>query len=630
MTANAISAAKAQEEVRSNKAREKETNRSNLANERLTERGQNMKMVSDVLGNVTQAATGVVKANPKLVGGASTGVKTSRAYRNHPSWYNVNPTLVEDSSRLNYFVQDGTKIGQDNVTSYYVMPWIPTIGVNNKKGKGAATLAARSIDAYIRSKNSRSRSYDANDLLLMEICLDSAYAYIEHLKLIYKLLTQNDQYSYNFPDSVIKTMGYDVKDLRINATNLALLLNSTIKQLSNYPLIGSFSFVQRHQYLSKNIFVDSLDPNCRSAIITFPLGFFGFSEEPNSQGKPSVTAQWGEVPEINGTTTAVTGVTFNKIKMHLDGLVAELARSETTHTMISDMNNAYSPSDFVTIDEISIDKPGAVDYIYDMEIAAQLANATLIGYVNPASVSIRTDSSNSIYQGLSTGDEGVVCYPTIMSVHSDDIESKHGLVEDGVTETKFIRNTTSDRSPLWNMCITRLHARVVYNINNSTAPTMITGKVISCGSECMLAMRRVPDKSAANIAVLPIGKEGTDALYTWVSCCQLINLSLDSSGAYVQDSAFNTFLSTVYAVNTMPWFHYAPVINLCYGEGVYNASTKQWSNGSTAPAIPLVYDYYNLSPIQDDTIDNMHQVALLSEFGISDSAYSYRNPAFVK
>ena len=562
---NAIEAKKAKELERANRRREEEERRSNL--ERESENRRHNKRSENI-----QAVVGAMNAASNAVGSAAKFAGAA----NDPSWYNLDKQLVADVANVSYGTPLGIPVRQysyrqgssDNVIAKSAVPgamvlrYIPTVGPVLLQEGAAANVAAKNIYAYVRHANSGSTNYEATDLFMYLLSMDSMYSLLAWMMRSYSLaLTAKSENRY-YPTAILQGLGWNVDDLTANLAQFRALINVCVSKVGIFNVPANFPYFNRHIWMNMNIFKDQAIKKSQEYLFT-PEVVYYYDE--------SVTP--GKLTPIQMSLSGGS-LTVADIRTTINTLIGKAIASEDFGIMSGDIYKAYGDNLF-KISEI--EENFHIESTYSMEVLSQINNAVMVGPIggNVNSTAINQTTTGLIYQGTSPTDPGIK-----IRVYSNVAQDYPYLVE----QSALINMYKDDVSPDDTMVATRLICTSEYVVSSGTTEGHVNvDKVVRvCGSEIITQ------------GVLITLKEGGS-----IGAGTFTRLSSSLSGSPSD---------MMKVVNQIAAFDWSPRVNYIYITGA--------AGSFEIGGFLSTFDYANYVDINTEVIDAMHQVAILSEFAV--------------
>lgn len=562
MTANSIRAKEAQENARANKAKERENYRHNTTTEKETER--------------TNRKNENIKVGQAVTKGFSDVFGTIGKFANDPQWYGSGQ-LLKDVASIAY----GQPLGVVNVTKGVIMEgsraklnksvpgvlnikFIPTIGSGEYGEENSATIAARNIYSWIRHANSGSANYDAPDLMMYLLAVDSVYTLIGWAVRCYSLLRDAKAHNRFYPRAMLLSEGWS--DSQIDATlqdlaNFRSMINQTILRVNALRVPNVMPYYARHTFLVTNIFKDSAIKKS-SEIKFIPEYFYQYQESFNRLEPKKADMTTGQ--------RSLTDAFNNWFRQSLDALI----QSESIGIMSGDILKAYGDSGLYFLNFVPDDFH--IESIFSMEVLAQINS----GYgifktysVDTSSLYIRQLDNGVIYQGVEAVSNVVI--PGIRTTKFMDSERDTAQAIHDTVNNMCINMYRDDPTPEDTMVSSRLMFKVA--IGGSTDANFI--RISTCGSEVI---------SSFNISY-----------YTGQDEAGLVTIDLDS--VYTMSDPTDLF-----NLETLVAFDWAPHTVLYY------------KSGSNLVPVLDTMDYCNYTTISEKTLNGMHAIALFTQLGVDN------------
>lgn len=437
-------------------SRNKEIERANREQEKLRREDQRIQKVATT-GKIVNDAFG------NLVGGA----KAIGTFANDPSWYNLNKQLVADAASLSYHTPLATTMSSTLIGTNTANPRISAVclkvqlspgigGYDLSGGPSAASIynssvrvAAQNLYAWVRHANSGASNYEASDLMMYLLAMDSAYAMYAWGRSIYRMANSATSYNFTWLEDIAAATAVNLTDFRSNLANMRTFLNLCATRLNALSVPNNLSYFNRHIWMFSNIFKDSEVDRCSYYV------FF-----PNSRGV-YVPAQsrinYYALPNL---------LNFQQYVGMMNEIINVLMSDEDIGIISGDIRKAYGSSSLFTIENTPVDD--YVEPFYSEEVLTQISGATLCGELNEGSFDICQTYNGYIYQGTYTDSTSL---PTLTQLYP--IVSTAGT--SAYQHLGWVVNMYSnDPSPDDNMVATRLMAQVASTTIDHTTFRLVT------------------------------------------------------------------------------------------------------------------------------------------------------------
>ena len=420
----------------------KETARSNREQEKLKREDQRIQKTA-VAGKIVNDAFG------NLVGGA----KAIGSFANDPAWYNLNKQLVTDAASLSYHTPLSTVVTVSTLATSTSAPRASAVclkvqlspgiggydlasGVSaNSIYNSSVRVAAQNLYAWVRHANSGASNYEASDLMMYLLAMDSAYAIYAWGRSIYRMANSATSYNFTWLEDIASGCAIDLSDFRSNLANMRTFLNLCATRLNALSVPKSFPYFNRHVWMFSNIFKDSDVDRC---------SYYVFY--PNARGVYNPTQA-----RINYYALP-TNLNFQKFVGMMNEIINVLMSDEDIGIISGDIRKAYGSGNLFTIENTPVD-----DYVepcYSEEVLTQISGATLCGELAEGTYDICQTYNGYIYQG--TYVDGATSIPAINQLYPVLTTRGTSLFQHSGWIVNMYKN---DPTPDDNMVATRLMAQ---------------------------------------------------------------------------------------------------------------------------------------------------------------------------
>ena len=340
-----------------------------------------------------------------------------RCADNDPAWYSVNGQLLTDSASFPYSWPVGNStsnlVNDSNVGKPFElqqMPSVPgvlamylspTVGWADNS-ESPVNVAARNIYSFVRHANSGHSNYDAPDLMLYLLAMDSCYSFHSFLRRLYGVMMDYTPVNRYYPRSVVHSMNVDFDDAMAHLAQLRYFINQFAVKLGSMCVPNSMSYIVRHMWMYSGIFVDSASQKAQTYLYT-PHAFYkyGLINEVGGLNYTVFAAQGGS--GAKGRLTVKDLIDFG------NKLMVPILQSEDMNIMSGDILKAYGADGVIKIMGVSEDYQ--VLPMYSEEVISQFQNATPIGYYN----SDNAAHVNDITQNVDINAGYLVHKPTVVA-----------------------------------------------------------------------------------------------------------------------------------------------------------------------------------------------------------------------
>lgn len=315
-------------------------------------------------------------------------------------------------------------IGNDELMSIpgiMTLKYMPTPGISTSNNS-AVNLAARAMYSYVRHANSGHSNYDAPDLMMYLLAMDSMYAFLSWARRLYGYLSFYTQYNRYVPRALIEANGVDYDDLMSDPARFRSSLNLLIQSAGALVIPGSLGFIKKHMWMASNCYLD--DMSVKAQLYQFvPNGFWIYDEK---SGPGQLTFK-----TLSDTHLMAIG---EIISVGRD-IINPLVQSEDINIMSGDILKAYGVDNIFKVGLIEEDysvvpsyNPAALNIIQNATILQ--SQITAKDNVITQDVSVTELGGAILYNPTFThtiGGEYGHCFTNgsrILTMHKDDVDPR--------------------------------------------------------------------------------------------------------------------------------------------------------------------------------------------------------------
>lgn len=499
-------------------------------------------------------------------------------------WYAANPQLIKDYASYPFGAPVGNQVPgfTTAVPGVMALNFVPTIGWADQENS-PINIAMRRLYSYVRHANSGATNYDAPDLMLYMVAVDSALMYHAWMKRIYAVMQDYTPFNRYYPKALVTAMGANFDDIESNLNDFRGYINIYAAKIAQLWIPNSMSYMARHSWMCEGIYTDSNSAKAQTYLYT-PAACYGFLLDSKGVGACRLVNMPGSA-------------TFAQIVEYGNGLINPMIANEDFGIMSGDILKAFGANGIVKVQGIT--ENYQILPVYDQEVLSQMENCVIWGGSVSAEITQTTD----------VGTGYLVSKPEVTKVYSLDISNFPQRYLDQImsnlsapyTGSKFLNFHMDSPTPELVMVATRLMSGGTLESSVVTGNKILTMyNATTCGSEIV-----------TNAYVYYYGNSIYNPTAGWglqwmnVSTCDISGVSLIGT---LDDAA------TEMSVMTRK---YAMLANFDWHPGVQdyvviaNDGDASWSK-NTLPVMDL--DFYTL--LDQNNLNNMHLTALLSEFSI--------------
>lgn len=313
-------------------------------------------------------------------------VDTVLSESNPYSWYSKNAQFTADAGRMPFAKPLGALISggpNDKFVNPGVMrlTFTPTVGFSQDL-QSPINRAAGELYTYIRSVMRVSGNYEAADLMIYLMALDSAYMFWAMMRRAYdtaQLYTPMNKY---YPRTLLQYQGFD-PSIANNLAAFRTYINKFGISLSRYAVPTGFDITDRHMWMCSGLYLDSETTRAQTYLFCpSVLWQYDNTAATGSSLKPVVWQQAG------------TTISLHDLEAVIDfgeNLLSSITNDEDVLEMSGDLYRAYGAENMRKIPEVS--DMERLEPIFDKTVLSQIENCSIVGDLNISTASISQDPS---------------------------------------------------------------------------------------------------------------------------------------------------------------------------------------------------------------------------------------------
>lgn len=535
---------------------------------------------------------------------SSSRIKGKRDGHNDVSWYANNESLLRDSASFPYSRPVGSRITRKfnatvstpnnsplSIEGYdRSVPGIMTLTYSSVTGSynGGATspinIAANAIYTFVRHANSGSKIYDAPDLMMYLMAMDSAYAHYAYMVRMYGAIQLNSPYNRYLPKALIAQMGGDYEDLSSNLAQFRYFINQYAFKLSQLCVPADMAVFARHVWMNSNIYMDSAAVKAQYYMFV-PNNYYHFVEQTDEPGYLTYKTYASMNDAASGKLNLQSLVNIS------NDILEPILQSEDMNVMSGDILKAFGQENIYKIQPIA--ENYFVQPVYNAEVLSQIENSVVAGGAVIDTTTPKATNAWNIYQVLDLDIAGgpylqqnIVVDPSFSGLSEDEAQ----IVGSVASITKTINMHKDGVTP---------------------ADTMVATRLTCLPHDCS-----VVTSGSTYRALLNYEFSGTEIINRMA-----ITLFEDRGGIWGTTTYnymwYATIMAKAYAtqdvimqkmIGLLSKFDWHPEINVIYANSYFDIV---WDSGYSIMNL-LDTDNYTLMDAED--LQNMHETALLSMF----------------
>lgn len=507
---------------------------------------------------------------------------------NDVSWYTKSTNLLDAAASLPYSYPIGNPVNIDNSNfsrysdpgnRYDAVPGIMTLAL--LAGPGIATdvnspvnVAARDLYSYVRYANSGHANYDPVDLMMYILAWDEVSMWLANARRAYgAMYTYNSQNRYA-PKYLVEALGFDYEDLNANLAQFRYAINAATNRFNALNMPNTFDYITRHTWLYSNIYSDGT--SAKSQLYAYVPAAYRVYNETSSTSGAFLESHALNMYAGNGTLKFAQWLDITNT------MINALLGSEDVGIISGDILKAFGSER--TIITPTISDVYSISPVYNEEVLSQFQNATVLNALAPTG---SVAQSWNITQDPSV-DQGVIKYNPLFTITFQG--DKSSVASNG---NRILSLNLDSPKPGDTMVASRL-----MTITKATSPSATTHDLSCLTAGTEIAVRGYITTAKKGIIE---GKVTYSMIYNGVG----MNFSYNSkaSDAPVILSGLIRSLANVSA------FKYHPMDTSTVYEQAPGAS-------ATRGAVHYFFEVDNYTIVDENTLRQMHETAILSEFDV--------------
>lgn len=520
----------------------------------------------------------------------------STKFSNDPQWYFKDEQVLRDVASFSFSTPLGAPI---DWKKYYTTPpssavvpinfsaamnSVPglmslelglSVGVANN-AQDPINLAATNFYGKIRSDNSGGVNYDAPDLMLYLVAMDSLYACWNWMKRIYGFASTYSAMNRYQPRAYMRANGIDMDDILANLTDFRGFLNIKAGEIRAFNVPALLTYNVRHSWLFSNIYKDGETDKAQEYMFT-PSYFYKYDEISSTKGTQLIPVPVLLGMDLNQDDSLLT---FANLRNILNEMLEAVNYSEDVAIMSGDIRKAFGDNLF-TLSTIPEDYK--VEPVYNAEVLSQIENAHFMALNsdNMANFVISHDPNTNYIKHVPTWEAG----------------------NTGIMTGQLLNMHMQSPKPEDVMVATRLCP--VFSSEYNSTTDKVVNTLESSGSE-------IPVRHS--IFAYAKSTSPYDDMYTAtgeyrVVCFQLNGLYNTTSTNDKIDTGMYTRLCTRLAHIVMTsQFDWAPLTMVLMVDNSTNPISQK--------VVGVLGDIDKYTMLDNDDLKAMNLVALLAEFGV--------------
>lgn len=511
--------------------------------------------------------------------------------KNDLNFYVVSEQILRDVATMAWNQATGTRINLHNplfssltnqgsfcVPGIYNLWLAPSFG-RSTDNVSALNVAAHYMYTFVRHANSGARNYDPVDLMIAVLGTAEVFSSIEFAKRLYRVIGEYQFFNRYTPDAILSSWGVSAKEMRKQLPQFRARLNLAIRSLRLFAVPSTLPIFGRRVQVFSSVYRegDSVKDQMYAYV---PEGFYKFGLDSDGAGQ-LVFESWDQ----HHTPGALMNP--DDICTWIEQMVNQVLAIPDISLIMGDVVKAYG-SNLITMPEL--DENEALTISTDLNVLEQMKNATVLA--------TRDQKWTYTYPALhQDADKGKLIFePQLAAVNnsanSDYVNTMNRNILQAYTEDRLLSTIRISPTPGDLMEMTRLTV-AANNFKQQADLSSATVDLIT-GSEVVVHSSSVSFEFNAQ-EQLTLGEND-------LSYYMMYDTTAADAAQLVRE--FRLFARTSN-------FKFHPALHFL-----------AFRQSSTNPAAINVADAYfffdvdNFMDIQFVEIEQLHNAALLAEFGL--------------
>lgn len=374
-------------------------------------------------------------------------------------------------------------VNENAVPGLATIYFAPTPGLTYEGNASAVNLAGRDQYTFLRYSNSRNAPYEAPDLILAELCIDSILMLINMGIKAYSVMKNNPYQNAYYPSAILKNMGFSYLDFSNDPQRLLGILNNAISQVNRIAIPGDLALTIRHSYLVSGLFLDAESPMAQTYQFV-PSSYYMWMEGEGTLGNPNY-ADSVTIDDLAPDYNIAKGLTISQYAGAINKLLQPLLGSQSVmDNMSGDILKAYGTENLLIMNPV--DTNNVLVPIRSTSILGMIENLTIIPHLSNLDVTQSTDfgTPSIIFQpkvdGLSVGD---IWLPTSGYAATTNWYAICKACNDVLLNMHTEAPTVGANMTALSMTTRLANPKIKSTGTGTSMQTKLTADVVSCGSE---------------------------------------------------------------------------------------------------------------------------------------------------
>lgn len=323
---------------------------------------------------------------------------------NDVSWYASHPQLLIDAASHAYGLPLGAKYSYNenidlsenvDVAKYHHVPgimslgFVPSVGIS-VDANSPINVIARNMYSFVVHANSRNTRYNAPDLMMYLLAVDSLHMLHAWLTRAYGFMNFSTPLNRYLVKSLIESMGFNYDNLSGNMADFRGVINSLGVKLGALAIPDSIPYFKRHRWMVSNVWLDT--PNTKAQMYFYsPDSFFQYEEMYDEEQSGHAKHEWGN---LNYRSSGSGSHNISTIKTLINDLYNPVIESEDCNIIAGDILKAFGGERLLIVPQIPTDF--TLSPSYNEEVLTQIHNYRGMGVLETKYAAVDQDVDRNI------------------------------------------------------------------------------------------------------------------------------------------------------------------------------------------------------------------------------------------
>lgn len=499
-------------------------------------------------------------------------------------WYDKFPAFTADAARIAFSTPLGQYVplgASDTIVTPGVMALYYNMGVGvSLDNTSPINRSAMRFYTYLRSILKAAGKYDAADLMMYLMAVDSMYSFHSLMVRAYRtanLYSPTNQY---YPRRLIQLMGFDDSILD-NLAAFRAYINKFALSLSPFWMPAGFEICSRHRWMNEGLYLDSESDRAQTYLFV-PEGFWQYNNTVTT-GSQLDFVPW--MPQT-GDISALASHTLEGVISIGNALIGAVINDQDTGDITGDLYRAYGKDKMVQLSEVA--DLETVLPVYDPVVLSQIENSICTG---------RYAAGTVISQNPSVNNGAIIFNPQFTRAYTEvtGTEGESTFHTVGWFEGAVLNMHMTSPSPEAIMEATRLRPVLKTHLTTEGDDAPLTYTVDAMGADCI---------SRIGIARLnPYTPKAMKVLFSQTNG-HLLQYWTAQDGYYLNSNR----VELMALIENFDWH---PLMYVATPNNVV---------GGVDDIIAVAADLDNFTSVSYEKMANMHEAGMLSLFDVPETA----------